>query len=202
MTMKYSLVLTLLTLLPFHATLLAQATMKVEPDECRLIWTGRKVSGEHTGGLSVAQGSITVDAGRLISAEMVVDMRSITCTDISNPNSNARLVAHLNSPDFFHTEQFPEATFRSTSVEPITGAAPGKPNHRITGDLTIKGITHPVTFDALVFEVDGWTRAAANITFDRAKYDVRHGSGSFFEGLGDRLIQDNVDLTFDLRAKS
>jgi polyisoprenoid-binding protein YceI len=199
--MNSQILTALLAIMLLPPALQAQTTMEVQPDECRLVWTGRKVGGEHTGGLTISGGSITLDGSRLIRAAMTVNMRSITCTDIGNPNSNAKLVAHLNSPDFFNTERFPEATFRSTSVEPIAGAGPGKPNHRATGDLTIKGITHPITFDVLVFEADGWTRAAANLTFDRAKYEVRHGSGSFFDGLGDRLIHDNVDLTFDLRAK-
>lgn len=200
--MKYTITLSLLALwLPFHSPVLAQASLRVSPEDCTLIWTGRKVTGEHTGGLTISSGNLRMDGGRLSGAEIVVDMRSITCTDVSNPSSNAKLVAHLNSPDFFDTEKFPEALFRTTSVDPIPGAGAGKPNHRITGDLTIKGITHPITFDALVFESEGSTRAAANLTFDRAKYDVRYRSGSFFEGLGDRLIEDNVDLTFDLRAK-
>jgi len=190
-----------LTLIILMGLSQAQTTLNVLPEESRMIWTGRKVTGEHTGGLLPKQGSLTMKDGRLSGAMMVVDMRSITCTDISNPSSNARLVAHLNSPDFFHTEEHPEATFRSTAIEAIDGARPGKPNHRVTGDLTIKGITHPITFEVLLFEADGWTRAAANITFDRSKWDIRHGSGSFFEGLGDRLIHDDVDLTFDLRAR-
>lgn len=48
---------------------------------------------------------------------------------------------HLRSADFFNAEQYPKITFQSTS---ITGAAP---NFQVTGDLTIRNITKPVTFD-------------------------------------------------------
>jgi len=67
----------------------------------------------------------------------------------------------------------------------------------ITADLTIKGITKPINFTATMNE----NTATADITVDRAKYNVRYGSGSFFEGLGDKMIYDNFDLSVKLVMK-
>ena len=67
-------------------------------------------------------------------------------------------------------------------------------SYEVQGVLTIKDISHPITFDV---EVDGNT-LNANLTFDRSLYDVRFRSGSFFENLGDKLIVDDIDLEVTL----
>ena len=60
----------------------------------------------------------------------------------------------------------------------------------VDGVLTIKGISHPISF---VLSVDNKV-ATSKFTFDRSKYDVRFRSGTFFENLGDKLILDDIDL--------
>jgi polyisoprenoid-binding protein YceI len=172
----------------------------VAPADSRLMWTGARVASEHTGTLTIKSGTILMNGRDLGAADITVDMTSIVCTDITNPGSNAKLVGHLKSADFFDVENHPVATFRTTSVEGLP-ANSGQPNYRVTGDLTIKGITHSNTFDVLVRSNGEVVSAAANLEFDRSKYDVRYGSGSFFDGLGDKMIKDMVQLTFDLRAR-
>ncbi len=180
---------------------LAQAQeARIDPAGSKLIWTGKKVTGEHTGGINVKEGSITWGKEGLVGTTVVIDMNTITCTDLSGGGAE-KLVGHLKSPDFFNTAEFGAATFKSTSIEPIRAAKPGQPNYKVTGDLTIKGITHPVTFDALAWHDGTVIRAAANLVFDRSKYDVRFRSATFFPDLGDKVIEDNVSLTFDVSAK-
>lgn len=186
--------------LALAATAVAQSTYTVDPAASKLIWTARKVTGPHTGGISVKSGTITWDKDGLVSTEIVIDMTTITDTDML-PEYGAKLVTHLNSPDFFHTEAFKTATFTSTRVEKIADAAPGKPNYVVTGDLTIKGITQPITFQVLAWPEGKGVRAAADLTFDRTKYDIKYRSGQFFEDLGDKMIEDQVGLTFDVAAK-
>ncbi|HEX2616617.1 MAG TPA: YceI family protein [Flavobacteriales bacterium] len=181
------------------ATAATAQTLNVIPASSKLVWTGKKVTGQHTGGIGVKDGQLTWGADGLTAATITIDMRSITNTDLQG-EMNAKLVGHLNSPDFFNTAEHATATFVSTSVEKIADAPAGKPNYRVTGDLTIKGITHPVTFDVLAWKEGKGARAAANLTFDRSKYDVRYASSSFFEGLGDKVIYDDVVLTFDVTA--
>lgn len=176
-------------------------TAPVDPASSKVMWTASKLTGEHTGVVSVKAGSITETKGVLTAAEITIDMTGITCIDIESPGTNAKLVAHLKSEDFFDVEQFGTASFVSTAIEALSGVAAGKPNYRVTGDLTIKGITEPNTFDCLFWTSDGAARAAATFTFDRAQYDVKFRSSTFFPEVGDKIISDTVSLTFDIAAK-
>lgn len=191
----------MVALLLANTSLLAQTSKTLVPEKSILHWTGSKLKSDHTGHVPVKSGNITIDGKRFSAAEVIMDMAGITCIDVTDPESNADLVSHLKSEDFFHVDQHPTATFRTTAIEAIAGAAPGKPNYRVTGDLTIKGITQPNSFD-LLFWMDGdVARAAATFSFDRAKYDVKYRSGTFFPEIGDRVISDKVDLTFDVTAR-
>jgi polyisoprenoid-binding protein YceI len=123
-------------------------------------------------------------------------MTSIVCLDLEDPGYNKKLVDHLKSDDFFSVETFP------TSEMKITEVTKGKEDNmvQVKGDLTIKGITHPIEFPAEITMNDGNMTASAQIVINRAQYDVRYGSGSFFKGLGDKLIYDYFNLTVKLVA--
>jgi len=176
-------------------------TLTIDPAASKVLWTATKITGEHTGGVPVKSGTIELSEASLVNARITLDMEVLTVLDIEDAGTNAKLLGHLKGPDFFETEKHPEATFTTTTVEKIADALPGKPNYRITGDLTIKRITLPNTFDCL-FWMDGTTaRAAAYLTFDRSKYDIKYRSGTFFPEIGDKAISDTVSLTFDVSAK-
>ena len=153
-----------------------------------IVWKGYKVTGSHTGTLGLKSGSLTFDGDVLTGGEFVIDMTSLTCTDLTGDYA-AKLNGHLMSDDFFGVEKFPTAALEITDVK-----SSGKNSYSVTGDLTIKGITQPVTFDASVYG----KKATANLKIDRTLYDVKYGSGSFFEGLQDNLIYDEFDLVIDL----
>ncbi|HEY0978128.1 MAG TPA: YceI family protein [Flavobacteriales bacterium] len=179
---------------------MGQRNVTIDPAASKVSWTGKKMTGEHTGGIHIKNGTLTWSTQGLMAASVTIDMTTITCSDLEG-GAATKLVNHLKSPDFFNVEAHPTATFISTKVQPIDGAAPGRPNYRVTGDLTIKGITHPITFDVLSIFDGQRVIASANLTFDRSKYDVRFGSASFFESIGDKAISDDVQLTFDITAK-
>src|SRR5688572_32780480 len=123
--------------LPFLLTgaIQAQQTLSVDPAASKLMWTGAKLTGEHTGTVALAKGTIIMNGTDLGVADITVDMTSITVTDIEDPGTNAKLTGHLKSPDFFSVEQHPHATFKTTKVEKIEGATAGRANYRVTGDL-------------------------------------------------------------------
>lgn len=198
MMMKHFLIAaTLLATVQIHA----QTAKTIDPAESKLLWTATKLTGDHTGRVPVQSGSVSVGGKALEAAEVTIDMTGITCMDIENEGANTKFVNHLKGPDFFEVDKHPTATFKSTKVEAIADATPGKPNYRVTGDLTIKGITKPNTFDC-IFWVDGdKARAAATFSFDRAQYDIKYRSGTFFPEIGDKVIADKVDLTFDVTAR-
>jgi len=182
------------------ATLLhAQST--IDPAASKVMWTATKVTGDHTGNVPVKSGTITAKDGILTGAEVVIDMTGITCLDIESEGTNAKFVGHLKSADFFDVEKHPTATFVAKTIVPIEGVSPGKPNYTVTGDLTIKGITKPNTFNCLFWMDNGTARAAASLIFDRTQYDIKYRSGTFIPDLGDKVIQDEVSLTFDVSAK-
>lgn len=156
-------------------------------------WKAYKVTGSHTGNVKLKSGSLQFQDDRLTGGSFVVDMTTITCTDMQGGMAD-KLVGHLKSPDFFDAAGHPEATFVITSV--ISRGTAG--SYKVTGNLTIKESTKPIRFNVQLGEENGKTTATADIKLDRTDYDVRYGSGSFFEGLGDKTIYDEFDLQVKL----
>ncbi len=181
-------------------TSMAQSTFQVDAKASKMVWTGRKLTGQHQGNVKVAMGAVSWGQEGLAGAEVTMDMTSISVVDM-DPEYSPRLENHLKSEDFFNTEKFPAATFKTTRVELIAGAEAGKPNYNVTGELTIKGITKPVTFPVLAWKDKKGVRAAGTMVFDRTLFDIKFRSGQFFDALGDKMIEDMVDLTFDLQAR-
>ena len=66
------------------------------------------------------------------------------------------------------------------------------------GNLTIKNISHPISFTANISESEGKIIAQSSLVFDRSIYNVKYGSGTFFEDLGDYLILDDINLEVTL----
>lgn len=167
----------------------AVTTLDVDPAASTLNWTAKKVGGQHNGTVKIANGSLQVNGKKLVGGNFVMDMTSITDLDITKPESNEKLTGHLKSEDFFSVEKHPTSTFKITKAAPISGAKAGQPNYNITGDLTIKGTTNPVTFPAMV-KVDGSNaEATAKIEVDRIKYDIKYRSG-LLGTAADKIIDD------------
>lgn len=179
----------------------AQSSHTVDTKRSTIFWTGKKVTGMHTGTLKLTDGTVTVKDGVPVEATMTLDMKSIEVTDIQDAETRGKLVGHLNSPDFFSTEEHPNGSFKSSSFTPIEGAKDRLPNYNVKGTLTLKGISHEVEFPAFVAVGENGIVANGKITIDRSKWDIRFGSSSFFEGLGDQVIYNDVDLHFVLSAK-
>ena len=126
---------------------------------------------------------LTFEANALVGGSFTVDMNSMVCTDLSG-KSAARLVGHLKSDDFFGVAEHPTASLTFTSIEAT------ETGYTVTGDFTIRGITNAETFE---LKIDG-NKGTANLEIDRSKYNVKYRSGSFFENLGDKLINDELKL--------
>lgn len=161
---------------------------EVNTDASTVTWKAYKVTGSHTGTIDLKSGTLMFDEGKLTGGAFTVDMTTINTTDLEG-DYKAKLDGHLHSDDFFSTASNPTSTLVFTKVE-----ASGKNSYQVTGDLTIKGITKPVTFDVSVYG----SKATATLKVDRAQYNVKYGSGSFFDNLGDKTIYDEFDLVVDL----
>ena len=179
----------------------AAATMKVDPQASKIEWFATKVTGKHNGTVGLQGGTVEVTGDRLTGGSFVIDMKTIKVLDLQDAGYNAKLVGHLNSEDFFGVEKNPTSTFKITSVAPIKGAEAGKANYNVTGDLTIKGHTNSVTFPATVTVTTSQLTATGSLTVDRSKYDVRYGSNSFFDNLGDKAISNDMVFNVNVVAK-
>ena len=166
----------------------AAQKMEVNTSKSELKWEGKKVSGEHWGYIKLKDGSFTLKNGKITDGIFTIDMSTINNKDLESPEWNQKLVDHLKSDDFFGVEKFPTATLTIKESTPFKDG-----EATIKADLTIKGNTHPVSFKA---KKDN-EKYFANITVDRTKYDVRYGSGKFFDNLGDNMIYD--DFTLDVK---
>jgi len=171
------------------------ADYKLDKTISTVKWNGKKVTGEHYGTIDLRNGNLQVEDNKIKSGTFQMDMTTIICEDISNESMNKKLVGHLKSDDFFSVEKFPASTFVIKKSEHKSGSI-----YTFTGDLTIKGISHPVTFDADVDISDGKLKAKGKMEVDRTLYDIRYGSGKFFASLGDNMIYDTFTLDFDVVA--
>lgn len=178
-----------------------EETLRLDTKESIIKWTGKKVTGQHSGRVWLKGGEVLLKGGFLAAGSFEADMKSIKVDDLKDPDTNAKLTGHLNSADFFDTGKHPTATFKTTRVIPRLDAPAGQPTHDVTGDLTIKGITQPVSFPVRVEQKDGRASAKGTMTVDRTLYDIKYGSGKFFQGLGDKLIYDEFTLDLELVAK-
>ncbi|AYL97922.1 YceI family protein [Mucilaginibacter celer] len=170
---------------------------EIANNQSRIEWIGRKVTGAHDGTINIARGTFNVAGGKLTGGEFTIDTTSIKILDIEDEATNAQFAGHLASDDFFAIEKYPEATLVITSVAPKTAEA-----YQVEGNLTIKGITHPIAFDAAVNISADTLTATGKITIDRTKYEMKFRSGNFFQNLGDTLIYNDFDLNISVTAKA
>jgi polyisoprenoid-binding protein YceI len=162
-------------------------------------WLGKKVTGQHDGTIAVKGGAIEVDKNTVKGGTIEIDMTSIKVLDIKETEYNKKLNDHLNSDDFFSVAKHPVSTLKIKEAKELKGNKDA--THEIKADLTIKGITHPVTFPAKVDVKDGKASAKGKITVDRTLFEIKYGSGKFFQNLGDKMINDTFELDFDVTTK-
>jgi len=163
---------------------------KIDTNESIITWKGYKVTGSHAGTLKLTEGTFDYADGLLKGGAFTIDMTSLNCTDLEG-ESKGSLEGHLKSPDFFGVENFPTATFKINKV-----SAKGTPgDYKVVGDLTIKGITKEIKFYTNVATTANAQVATADIKIDRTDFNIKYGSGSFFDSLGDKTIYDEFDLT-------
>lgn len=184
------------TSLPKPTLSLSSGDYTMDNDNSSIKWTGRELSTKsHYGSLQMKNGSLTVNTDGTVNGIIKIDMTTIDCEDLQG-RSKASLERHLRSDDFFSVESHPIATLTFKSEGGI-----GAGNKlAFNGDLEIKGISHPISFESEVKNVDPKVSALVNMTFDRSKYNVRFRSGTFFQNLGDKLIYDDIEISVDIRT--
>ena len=178
----------LFALVAFGISAADVVTKQVSTTASTISWVGKKVTGEHSGTIGLKSGQLQFDGSTLVGGEFTIDMGSLKVTDLKPGKGKEKLEGHLSSADFFGTLSHPTAHLKFTSVK-----ASGDGNYDITGDLTIKNITNPISFKA---NING-DAATADITVDRTLYDVKYGSTKF-GALADKAIYDDFELSVSL----
>lgn len=160
-------------------------------------WKGFKPTGTHNGIIQISSGVVKVSDGKVESGSFLVDMASIKVLDIPvEKEGNGKLVGHLKSPDFFDVEKFPSAAFEVTGISEADGKT------MLSGNLTLKDVKNNITFPVTVSENgDTMTLTSETFTIDRSKWNVQYGSKSFFDNLGDKFINDDIELKVNVTAK-
>jgi len=180
------------------STVAGAQSFQIDPAHSTLQWTGSKVIGDsHTGTLGIKSGEIVYGKEGPTSAVVIVDMNSITNSDVKAAEWNKKLVDHLKSDDFFSIAKHPEAKL---TIKKFTKT--GQEDFKLEGDLSIKGIVKPVSLNAKVQQdKQAITKIIADLEFDRTDFDVRYASGKFFQNLGDKMISDKIQVKVELKGK-
>lgn len=187
-SIKQITAIVLIAFTTFSFTTKNEEKKEIKVETSKVVWKGYKVTGSHEGTITIKSGHLNFNEDRLTGGAFVIDMLSITNTDLEG-DYKGKLEGHLKSDDFFGVEKYPTASLIFTNVKPT-----GKNAYLVTGDITIKGKTETVSFNLSVYG----SKANASLKIDRSKFDVRYGSTSFFDGLKDKAIYDEFDLVADL----
>jgi polyisoprenoid-binding protein YceI len=149
----------------------------------KIEFVGSKVTGSHSGGFSKVAGEFFVEEGKLASSghRIVIDNSSLwTDTD--------RLTGHLKNADFFDVANNPLSTFVATAIEQ-TGT-----DHKVSGDLTLHGVTRNISFPAQVTVSDNVVKIAAEFHIDRYDFEMKYA------GQADNLIRKEVVIKLNVEA--
>ena len=167
------------------ATAVSAQTKKVDVAKSKINWVGKKVTGQHNGTVDLKEGALVFKGTKLTGGKFTVDMNSISTKDLEAGKGKEKLDGHLKNDDFFGTDKYPTAVLEFKTIKDK-----GNNVYGVTADLTIKGKTAPVSFD---IAVKGNT-ATTQFNVNRTKYDIKYGSGSFFDNLGDKAINDDFEI--------
>ena len=161
---------------------------EVDASKSSIKWKGSKITGSnHFGKISPKSSSFVLEGGKIVSGQLVLDMNSLTVDDIETEKYATKFLTHMMSDDFFEVDKYPTATLEIKSVD----------GNQMSGSLTIKGITKPFSFPTQY--TNG--KYVGKTTFDRTKYGVIYKSGNFFQDLGDKVINDDVEISFEIALK-
>ena len=185
--------LLLLSVLSFG---LQAQNFNIDTQASNIKWTGSKVvGGGHYGSVKLGSGQLVVENGQLKDGAFTADMNTITVEDLSGAMAE-KLSGHLFSEDFFAVQKHKNSTFTVSTITAL-----GQNKYNVTGDLTIKGKTETISFPATLRWENEQPIAEATVKVDRSKFDIRYGSPSFFNDLGDKAISDEFQLDIKLVGK-
>jgi polyisoprenoid-binding protein YceI len=178
-------------------SIFADGVYKLETDSSSIFWEGEYLTGlKENGTVKLQSGEVTVVNGAITGGEFVIDMKSIE----SVPHKDL-LVSHLKAPDFFEVEKYDTAKFVLKSVAPTSSEGVKEGRFVLAGDLTVKGILKPISLVATITNDQNSLKASASFAINRADWEIKYNSPTFFSNLGDKIIRDAVTIGLDLKAQ-
>ena len=183
-------------LLTFSINAFSIDNIKVNTKSSTVKWLGSKITESHSGTINIKSGNLLINNGRLSGGNFVIDMTSIVNTDIESEKGRKSIERHLKNEDFFDVDKYKTSSLRITKVNLL------EDNHyKLEADLTIKGITHSISFLADIKIKGNAFLATANIKIDRTKWGVTYKSGNVFKDLGDKAILDEIEFDIFLLSE-
>ena len=184
-------------------TLTVGQTVSVDSSASYLSWKGFKPGGQHYGKLPVSAGELDLKDGVLRAGSVSIQMNGIIVEDLKAEDGADKLKQHLESEDFFDVAKYPEARFELTNL-PVEGVKVAELTE-LQGNLTLKDVTKNITIPVASVVADpatgAYTITSKTFTINRADWNVKYGSKSFFTGLGDKFINDDIELSYVLKTK-
>ncbi|MEE9408052.1 MAG: YceI family protein [Polaribacter sp.] len=161
-----------------------------------LNWKGNKPTGSHNGTVALKSGGLLIEDGKLTQGQFIIDMNTITNLDMKGSEGTEKIVGHLNSADFFDVAVYPLSKFVITKVETVEGKLV------VTGNLNIKDVTKSVTIPATLSTENGVsTFKSEAFNINRADFNIKYKSKSFFKDLKDKFVDDLVEISFEVKTK-
>ena len=162
-----------------------------------LTWKGSKPTGSHNGTVALKSGNLEIVKGKIKSGVFVVDLNTIKCVDLAGTDGAGKLEGHLKGEDFFDVAKYPTATFTIKSVK-NNGA-----KLDVTGNLQIKDVTKSITIPAVLTKENELSVFTSEVfTINRADFNVKYGSKSFFDNLKDKFIDYMMEMSFVVKTKA
>lgn len=165
-------------------------------------WTGSKQVASHHGTIKLLTGIVYVKGDKIESGNFTINMNSIVTTDVKPEDGKADLEAHLKGTNmdekadhFFNVKKYPEGKFEITKISEEGGKT------MVEGNLTLKATTKNVSFPATVKVTDTEVSIESEkFKIDRTQWKINYGSKSVFTDLGDKFINDEIELKVSLKA--
>lgn len=177
-------------------------TYNVDVEQSKINWVGSKPAGEHNGQVSLSEGNLKVENESLVGGNIVIDMTSIDVQDLEGDDKKKledHLMGYSNGKEdhFFNANKYPEAKFEITGMEEKEGQT------MLSGNLTLKEISKNITFPVSVSMNDSDNSVmltSEEVVLDRTEWGIKFMSKSFIENLGDNFVNDDMKISFDLKA--
>jgi polyisoprenoid-binding protein YceI len=169
-------------------------TLTVDVATAKMEWLGSKVTGKHNGTVNIKSGSLMVKGTELVGGSFIIDMNSITVTDLKENEGKSKLEKHLKEKDFFEADKFPEGKFEITGVKAEAGE--NGATHKVSGNLTLKDKSFGVEIPATITMENG----AATISTPQFVIN-RQNWGINFTGQKDNLISNDMGIKLNFTAK-